>query len=53
MLPKESEVQLPLLQVLVEIGGEGRTQEVYPLVTKKFPKITEDDLNEKMRTRIL
>lgn len=48
MLPKESEVQLPLLQVLVEIGGEGRTKDIYPLVTKKFPKITEDDLNEQL-----
>lgn len=48
MLPKESEIELPLLQVLVEVGGQGRTKEVYPLVTKKFPKITEDDLNEKL-----
>ena len=48
MLPKESEVQLPLLQVLVEIGGEGPTKDIYPLVTKKFPKITEDDLNERL-----
>lgn len=48
MLPKESDVQLPLLQVLVEIGGEGRTKDIYPLVTKKFPKITEDDLNEQI-----
>lgn len=48
MLPKESEVQLPLLQVLIEIGGEGRTEVIYPLVTKKFPKITEDDLNEQL-----
>lgn len=46
MLPKEREVELPLLQVLVEMGGQGKTKDIYPLVTKKFPNITEDDLNE-------
>jgi len=30
----------------VELGGQGKTTEIYPLVTKKFPGITDDDLAE-------
>jgi restriction system protein len=30
----------------VELGGQGKTTEIYPLVTKKFPEITDDELAE-------
>lgn len=46
MLPKQKDVEVPLLEVLVELGGQGRPKEIYPPVTKKFPQITEEDLNE-------
>jgi restriction system protein len=46
MLPKQKDVEVPLLEVLVELGGQGKTTEIYPLVTKKFPEITDEDLTE-------
>lgn len=48
MLPKQNDVEIPLLQVLVELGGQGRPKEIYPLVTNKFPQITEKDLAESL-----
>jgi len=44
MLPKQKDVEIPLLEVLVELGGQGKPKEIYPLVTKKFPQITAKDL---------
>ena len=46
MLPKQKEVEVPLLEALVEIGGQGRPKEIYPLVTKRFPQIRDEDLVE-------
>lgn len=46
MLPKQRDVEIPLLQVLVELGGKGKPKEIYPRVTGKFPEITEKDLAE-------
>lgn len=48
MLPKQKDVEIPLLQVLIELGGQGRAKEIYSLVTKKFPQITERDLTESL-----
>lgn len=47
-MPKQSEIELPLLQVLIEIGGKGKPSEIYPLVSKKFPQLTKEDLQEKI-----
>ena len=46
MLPKQRDVEVPLLEVLVALGGEGRPKDIYPLVTQKFPEIREEDLLE-------
>ena len=43
-LPKQTEIEMPLLEVLVEMGGKGKAKDVYPRVRKKFPSITEEDL---------
>ena len=48
MLPKSRDIQVPLLEVLNDIGGQGTTTEIYSLVTKKFSQITEKDLLEKV-----
>lgn len=48
MLPTERETETPLLQVLVDIGGEGEPRDIYPLVTQKFPGIREEDLAERL-----
>ena len=46
-LPRERDIELPLLRALVELGGEARPRDVYPLVTKAFPELTEADLAER------
>lgn len=46
MLPSQKEIEVPLLKALVELGGEARTKAIYPLVTKKFPQIRDEDLAE-------
>lgn len=46
MLPKQKEIEVPLLEVLVELGGQGRPKEIYPVVAKRFPRIREEDLAE-------
>ena len=46
MLPKQKEIEIPLLEVLVEMGGQGRPKEIYPLVTRKFPQIRDEDRAE-------
>jgi restriction system protein len=48
MLPSQREVEIPLLQVLVDIGGEAEPREIYPLVTHKFPEIRDEDLAEQL-----
>ena len=46
MLPKQKDIEVPLLEVLIELGGKGKPKEIYPLVTKKFPEIGNEDLSE-------
>ncbi|MBC7261696.1 MAG: hypothetical protein H5T63_06750 [Chloroflexi bacterium] len=46
MLPKQQEVEVPLLEALVALGGQGKPKDIYPLVTAKFPQIREEDLLE-------
>ena len=46
MLPSQKEIEVPLLEVLVELGGQGVPKEIYPLVTRKFPQIRDEDLAE-------
>jgi len=48
VLPKQKDIEIPLLEVLVEIGGKGKPKDIYPLVTKKFPQIRDEDQYEKL-----
>jgi restriction system protein len=41
---KGEPVAVPLLEALVELGGEAKPRDVYPLVTKSFPQITPEEL---------
>lgn len=50
MLPKEKAIEVPLLEVLVKLGGQGKPKDIYPLVTKEFPDIADDDLNETLQS---
>ena len=46
MLPSQKEIEIPLLEILVEIGGQGRPAKIYPLVRKKFPTIPDQAFTE-------
>lgn len=46
MLPNQRDIEVPLLEVIMELGGQGKPKEIYPLVTKKFPQIRDEDLME-------
>jgi restriction system protein len=46
MLPTQGEAEVPLLKALIQVGGEGKPRELYPLVTAQFQQITPDDLAE-------
>ncbi len=50
MFPKDKDVEVPLLHVLIELGGEGHLRNIYPLVAKRFPEITEKELTETLFT---
>ncbi|WP_219642918.1 restriction endonuclease [Cohnella sp. CFH 77786] len=47
-MPGQTEMEVPLLQVLVSLGGKGKPQEIYQLMTEKFSSLTQDDLEEKI-----
>jgi restriction system protein len=46
--PKQAEIEVPLLQALVELGGQGRPRDVYPLVAKRFPQLTPEEQEERL-----
>lgn len=47
-LPGKRAIELPLLRALIQLGGQARPQDVYPLVTKAFPHLTEADLAQQL-----
>lgn len=48
-LPRQSEIEVPLLRALMQLDGESRARDVYPLVTKQFPEVTEAETAERMQ----
>jgi restriction system protein len=46
--PKQAEIEAPLLEALVELGGEGRPRDIYPRVAKRFPNLTEEEQEERL-----
>jgi restriction system protein len=46
MLPTQRELEIPLLQVLLELDGQAEPKQVYPLVAAKFPELRDEDLAE-------
>lgn len=46
--PRQVEIEIPLLQALVELGGEGRPRDIYPLVAKRFPQLTAEEQEERL-----
>jgi len=50
MLPSQKEIEIPLLQVLVELGGQARPKDIYPLVAKKFPEVPKVKFEERHKS---
>jgi len=46
--PRQIEVELPLLQVLADLGGEGQPREIYGRVAKHFPGLTAEEQEERL-----
>jgi restriction endonuclease Mrr len=46
--PRQVEIEVPLLHALVELGGEGRPRDIYPLVAKRFPQLTREEQEERL-----
>ena len=46
--PRQAEVELPLLKVLADLGGEGKPREIYPLVANHFPDLTAEEQEERL-----
>ncbi|HEY7119355.1 MAG TPA: restriction endonuclease [Tepidisphaeraceae bacterium] len=46
MLPTQTEIEIPLLKALTQLGGSAKPKQIYPLMTAAFPGITPDDLAE-------
>ena len=50
MLPKQVDMELPLLKALQSLGGQPKAQAVYPAIEKHFPDVTPVDLAERLVT---
>jgi restriction system protein len=51
MMPRQIEIEIPLLGVLAGLeGGQGRPRDVYPLLEKRFPTLTTQDLEERLES---
>lgn len=48
MIPRDRDIEIPLLQALEELGGTATKADVVALVTKAFPDLTEADLTERL-----
>jgi hypothetical protein len=47
-LPTQTDVELPLLRVLSDLGGEAKPKDVYARVAAHFPQLTDEDLRGRM-----
>jgi restriction system protein len=50
MMPRQQDMEIPLLVALEKLGGKARPQEVYAAVTKSFPELTDADLAEQLQS---
>ena len=46
--PKQSEVELPLLKTLLELGGKAEPKELYLKLATIFPQLTQEHLTARM-----
>ena len=50
MMPKQVDIELPLLMTLQSLGGKAKAHAVYPEIQKHFPEMTPSDLAETLAT---
>lgn len=48
--PKQSDVDLPLLETLEKMGGSAKPKVIYPIVATYFPQLTEEDLEQRLES---
>lgn len=48
--PTQHEIEIPLLLALKSLGGSAKPKQIYPLVAKSFPQLTEEDLNQRLES---
>ena len=48
--PKQSEIELPLLKLLHELGGKIQPKELYPRLATVFPQLTQEDLTARTQS---
>jgi restriction system protein len=46
--PTQHEVEVPLLRVINELGGQAAPKSIYPKVAAHFPQLSEEDLSAKL-----
>lgn len=49
--PTQSQIELPLLQVIAELGGEARPKDTYPRVATHFPELTPEELSRRTESK--
>ncbi len=47
-LPTQREIEVPLLRVIYDLGGEAEPKAIYPEVTKFFPSLSDQELQERL-----
>lgn len=48
--PKQSDVEIPLLQVLRDAGGSARPRDVYPIVARLFSDLTQEEQEQRLES---
>lgn len=48
--PKQSDVVIPLLRALVDLGGEAEPRKIYPVVAKSFPDLTQEEQEQRLES---
>ena len=50
MIPSQTDIEVPLLLAVKTLGGRAKPEQVYDVVTKYFPNLTEADLAEEVES---
>lgn len=50
MMPKQRDMEIPVLKCLEEMGGKAKPSEIYTRIRKFFPGLTDSDLTETLTT---